>query len=37
MKGHNFITATLRRYPFYHSTLEFWLRSQCQQITLKYV
>ena len=30
----------LYRYPFYHSTLEFWLRSQCQEIipsTYKYV
>ena len=32
MKGHNF-TSILYRYIFYHSTLEFWLRSQCQQIT----
>ena len=32
MKGHNF-ASILYRYIFYHSTLEFWLRSQCQQIT----
>ena len=32
MKGHNF-ASILYRYIFYHTTLEFWLRSQCQQIT----
>ena len=32
MKWHN-LTAILYRYPFYHSTLEFWLRCQCQHIT----
>ena len=32
MKGHKF-TAILYKYPFYYSTLEFWLRSQCQHIT----